>query len=407
MKLKSILLTALATLGLTAATIAQVPNYIPTNGLVGWWPFNGNANDESGNGNNGMVYGASLAVDRNGNPNSAYNFNGSGNYIGYSANNLPNASRTVSVWFYANNLNGGPGILGYGGNTCGTSFFIAINQPPIPNKIINQGHCVVDSLTTTYSTSPINAWYHLVITSDVNGTRHYLNGVLMSSNSVFIANTYTLNKDFAVGTNVGTNGIMPWTDANQTWWNGKLDDIGIWNRALTSAEITALYTGVPTDNNETANTTTNVPDAISYQAVARNSQGAPLADTNVQVQFILLADSLTGAAEYSETHTLTTNSLRLFTTAFGAGSPINGSFSGIDWSAGNKYVNVQINTGSGWVDMGTQQLLSTPYSMHSATSGTIKNPGLPVYADNAAAIAGGLVAGDMYRTSAGILMVVY
>jgi hypothetical protein len=35
--------------------MAQVPSYVPTNGLVGWWPFNGNANDESGNGNNGTV----------------------------------------------------------------------------------------------------------------------------------------------------------------------------------------------------------------------------------------------------------------------------------------------------------------------------------------------------------------
>jgi hypothetical protein len=49
MKRKSLLLTAVATLGLTAATMAQtVPSYVPTNGLVGWWPFNGNANDESG-----------------------------------------------------------------------------------------------------------------------------------------------------------------------------------------------------------------------------------------------------------------------------------------------------------------------------------------------------------------------
>ena len=43
---------------------AQVPSYVPSNGLVGWWGFNGNANDESGNGNNGTVFGASLSTDR-------------------------------------------------------------------------------------------------------------------------------------------------------------------------------------------------------------------------------------------------------------------------------------------------------------------------------------------------------
>ena len=45
---------------------AQVPSYVPTDGLVGWWPFNGNANDEIGNGNDGVVNGATLTEDRNG-----------------------------------------------------------------------------------------------------------------------------------------------------------------------------------------------------------------------------------------------------------------------------------------------------------------------------------------------------
>ena len=53
---------------------AQVPNYVPTNGLVGWWPFNGNANDESGNGNNGTNNGATLTADRFGNVNKSYLF---------------------------------------------------------------------------------------------------------------------------------------------------------------------------------------------------------------------------------------------------------------------------------------------------------------------------------------------
>jgi hypothetical protein len=54
----------------------NVPSYVPTNGLVGYWPFNGNANDESGNGNNGTVNGATLTSDRNGKVNSAYDFDG-------------------------------------------------------------------------------------------------------------------------------------------------------------------------------------------------------------------------------------------------------------------------------------------------------------------------------------------
>ena len=78
--MKKILFLISMSFGIILPTIAQkIPSYVPTNGLVGWWPFNGNANDESGNGNNGTVNGAALTADRNGKANSAYSFNK--NYI--------------------------------------------------------------------------------------------------------------------------------------------------------------------------------------------------------------------------------------------------------------------------------------------------------------------------------------
>ena len=76
---------------------------IPTNGLVARYLFNGNANDMSGNNNHGIVNGATLTTDRCGNPNSAYNFNGS-SYIrvphSQSLNNHTN-ELTISFWVYA------------------------------------------------------------------------------------------------------------------------------------------------------------------------------------------------------------------------------------------------------------------------------------------------------------------
>ncbi|MFN5209123.1 MAG: hypothetical protein ACK5D8_06480, partial [Bacteroidota bacterium] len=102
MKMKQLLLVAAALLGLTAAAVAQnVPSYVPTNGLVGWWPFNGNANDESGNGNNGTVNGAVLATDRFGNANSAYSFDGIDNTIQYSNTFVFNQQNdaSISLWF--------------------------------------------------------------------------------------------------------------------------------------------------------------------------------------------------------------------------------------------------------------------------------------------------------------------
>src|SRR5271170_1089907 len=77
-------------------TIAQAQSFL-TNGLVAYYPFSGNANDASGNGNNGTVYGASLTTDRLGNSNSAYSFDGIGNYISTADINLSEEA-TISVW---------------------------------------------------------------------------------------------------------------------------------------------------------------------------------------------------------------------------------------------------------------------------------------------------------------------
>jgi len=68
----------------------NIPSYVPSSGLVGWWPFTGNAIDSSGNGNNGTVNGAVLAADRFGNINRAYNFDGTSSFISVSNNQTIN-----------------------------------------------------------------------------------------------------------------------------------------------------------------------------------------------------------------------------------------------------------------------------------------------------------------------------
>ena len=107
-KMKRVMFTAFAVgLCLTANVMAQVPSYVPSNGLVGYWPFNGNANDESGNGNNGTVNGATLTADRFGNSGMAFNYNAfnwswgsGGDYTYIPFNSSFNTSEiTISVWF--------------------------------------------------------------------------------------------------------------------------------------------------------------------------------------------------------------------------------------------------------------------------------------------------------------------
>jgi hypothetical protein len=110
------------------------------------------------------------------------------------------------------------------------------------------------------------------------------------------------------------------------------------------------------------------PPGIPYQAIARNANGTPYVNANLTVRFSLREQTATGTVSYSETKSLQTNDLGLFSTTFGSGTPINGTFAGINWAQTSKFLQVEINFGSAWVDMGTQQLMSVPYAMYSGTS---------------------------------------
>ena len=423
--MKSILFIVLAILGIIAESKAQnIPNYIPTNGLVCWWPFNGNANDESLNGNNGNNTNSILTTNRFGDSNSAYYFNGNSR-IENNNNSLRQLVDgvnpfTVTLWFNRDSSGntGGAASLqakclwAFDGNNTSPykRVWATIGQLNDSTTQIQftRTNTITGSPEVVYNTNDFissNSWHFLGITYNGNSAIIYLDNTPLTS--IFMGDPVMPNSILGPDNSITGFTIGDNNQNNLSNFSGIIDDIGIWNRALSAQEITALYTASSTNNNVTSNTTANVPDAISYQAVARDAQGMPLANANLQVQFTLIADSLSGTAEYEETHTLSTNSLGLFTTAFGAGTPVNNTFGNINWTDGNKFVNVQIDAGNGWIDMGTQQLLSTPYSMHSATSGAIKNPGLPIFADNAAALAGGLVAGDMYRTASGDLKIVY
>ena len=78
---------------------AQLPSYLPADGLVAWYPFNGNANDESGNGNDGVVNGATLAVDRFGLTHKAYQFDGIDDFIEVPVQQQNISSYAIMCWF--------------------------------------------------------------------------------------------------------------------------------------------------------------------------------------------------------------------------------------------------------------------------------------------------------------------
>ena len=152
----------------------SVPSYVPTIGLNGWWGFNGDAHDGSGNGNHGTVNGATLTTDRHGNPNGAYSFDGVNDNINPLQNNLPfgTTARTISIWFQR--IGTGGCLFSYGSANTSNAYMIAIGA----NIIANQGWTSPDF--PVYP-SIDNLWHNVVCTFDgLNSTIYFDNSNLGS-----------------------------------------------------------------------------------------------------------------------------------------------------------------------------------------------------------------------------------
>lgn len=250
---------------LTNVTIhAQLPNYVPTNGLSGWWPFDGNANDESGNGNDGIPNGPDLTEDRFGQPLKAYLFQ-SDNHDEISVDNSESlnitGNITISCWYKNQNNSSVSALIGMGGpfessgyNLIANSFNTYDNNSGIwgeslvaspafgrQNILIGENRAVIPQQYVN-----LNEWNFICCTYDGNTMKMYLNGIMSDSiNCSFELPSLTEPLLFGKERNYSPN---------ERYFNGVLDDIGIWNRALTDDEVSKLYSE---SSFETITTTTD------------------------------------------------------------------------------------------------------------------------------------------------------
>lgn len=113
-----------------------------------------------------------------------------------------------------------------------------------------------------------------------------------------------------------------------------------------------------------------VPQAISYQAVALNGNGAPVKNKNVALRLSILYGSGTGTINYQERQTTTTDNSGVLSVNIGNGSVLSGSFAGIDWSKGVYFLKTEIDTNGGvnYTTIGTVQFFSVPFSLYSGNS---------------------------------------
>jgi prepilin-type N-terminal cleavage/methylation domain-containing protein len=208
-------------------------------GLVGWWPMNGNANDSSGNNMNGIVSGATLTTGQSGTSNGAYLFNGTTNYIGFTDTtplNFVTNDFAVSGWI---NLTTLPATA-----TWDDIFSSSYGDWSVGINVTSAGvgYLMMTKLSQVdapSSTNPVpqNSW-HLVTLDFTYGSpastvSYYLDGVLNGSSSW----NYSGQGAFTPTTKI----IGARSSGSSGYFHGSIDDLRVYNRALSSSEITALY----------------------------------------------------------------------------------------------------------------------------------------------------------------------
>ena len=213
---------------------------------MAYYPFTGNANDASGNGNNPIFNNATLVNDRFGNPNSAYSFNGTDNYIQIPNSTSLNSTNQISIcaWvkvagFYQGKCHGNNIVMKGNQDYQTGNYKIRFDD----SYFTNSQNCSISSPDVTHESffginsnqSPntfvqTNQWYSVVYTCDGTTARIYVNCQLVGSGP---ANgiTFTNGDDLFLGTLNSPQ--YPY------WFNGTMDEVRIYNRAINDNEIEA------------------------------------------------------------------------------------------------------------------------------------------------------------------------
>lgn len=212
-------------------------------GLIGHWKFNGNARDNTPYNNNGTVVGATLTTDHYNGSNNAYSFNGTSAYIDvpYSSILAPVNQITCSAWAYRSNwsiISGNTRILS---KTEIGGWHLSLDDVGAGNGYFaffvmksGTGYLYAKSLYTGLSTG----WHHFTGTFDGRYARLYIDGVLKDTFDSTTTNIigYSNNNSLIIGAEAG-----PSSGSVGNYFNGKIDDVRIYNRALTATEVSQLY----------------------------------------------------------------------------------------------------------------------------------------------------------------------
>jgi hypothetical protein len=215
--------------------LAQIPSYVPVSGLQCYYPFNGNGNDASVLNNHLTNNGAVLTTDRFGTTDAAYNFNGSSQFLIRNTPSFtfnPTSTFTVSLW-HNRNTSSVVGIpIMHATNTAGN--FIWIFQTGATSMQFGTNKQQA-SWIWAQSTSTTNVWTHIVLVYNAGAMTLYKDNVAVATGTFNHTGVTSATLPLYIGRGIGGN-----------YFNGKIDDIGIWNRCLSACEINDLFTATNT-----------------------------------------------------------------------------------------------------------------------------------------------------------------
>ena len=238
------LLSFLSYVALGLTCVAQVPSYVPNEGLVAWYDFDNDVADASENDHNGSVFGASFVESP---LNGAVSFDGSDDYL-----EIPTSpvfedmvhELTLSAWFKKTNSNTGTIVAkrNFVGNPCGERHHFELTCMPDNSVFFSASHNCIELNNTQVQSAPdvfqLNEWTHVAVTYDNGVLLMYVNGEVVLEHDEGYRELLPNNHWINFGRIHRSGGVSFFNE-----YAGDIDESGIWNRVLSAEEINLLLTG--------------------------------------------------------------------------------------------------------------------------------------------------------------------
>ena len=224
-------------------TVSSLPDHIPTDGLIGWYPLDGDAAESTGIQEDGMLINVEGIPDRHGVINGALEIQGNGSYVHLGledeARLASSDELTLSMWIHPT-ANGAPLTKYRNGSGAASSWFLQYADG-FGYRFWGNGTSGTPTDADWPSLCPNSSsgWNHIVVVYNGGTGDLWMDGNLVCSSSFPVSSQTNQNFPVLIGRSHCVNG----SSCNS--FTGQVDELGLWNRALTPAEITSLYQAEP------------------------------------------------------------------------------------------------------------------------------------------------------------------